>query len=71
MISYGVDVLKVETPVDPAFIPGTRAFANEGGRFVTWIPPSRDELKPENVFFRSPKVSFSLEKLPTSQLSLR
>jgi hypothetical protein len=42
-----------------------------GGRFVTWLPPSRDELKPENVFFRAPKVSFSLEKLPTSQLSLR
>jgi tagatose 1,6-diphosphate aldolase len=27
---YGVDILKVETPVNPAFISGTRAFANQG-----------------------------------------
>lgn len=27
---YGVDVLKVELPVNPAFVAGTRAFRNEG-----------------------------------------
>jgi len=33
---YGVDVLKVETPVDPAFIPGTRAFADQGVAYSRW-----------------------------------
>jgi len=33
---YGVDVLKVETPVNLAFIPGTRAFADLGVAYSRW-----------------------------------
>lgn len=31
---YGVDVLKVEPPVNPAFVAGTRAFLNEGTAYT-------------------------------------